>query len=188
MAQERVKGSNSMPRIELTIDNKTNWSTKDLRRFFLAGMKAKGIDTRREIRVRYGNHGGWAVIGGDHVNCYGITVQITLPGPSAVAEKGDGAIDYLKLAQVLEHELDHTLGLNHKDMLDWWTLTPTWHKGLTIEWKEPQKKAALLSAPEKREAHARAMLKKAETRLKRAKTIRDKWSKKVRYYDKKKDS
>jgi hypothetical protein len=49
----------------------------------------------------------------------------------------------------------------------------------------PKKRRAEATAKsvEKREAHALAMHKKAVTRLKRAKTIEEKWRKKVRYYE-----
>lgn len=184
-----------MPRLRL--ENETKWSSRDLRRFILAGMRHKGCGDRT-VTVVYGKGSalrGWGEyptywgVGGKRVSHEGRRIQLTLPGPSftsQMAELGLEPINYLTLAQVLEHEIDHTLGLEHKDMIDWWELQPTWHEGLSIEWHEPAKKAARQSAPEKREAHARAMLKKAETRLKRSKTIRDKWAKKVAYYERKK--
>ncbi len=170
--------------MKLVLQNKTEWSTRDLRKFLIAGMQAKGVHHRvvEVIHGRQNAHHGIAWVNTDHL-------RLSLPGPSAV--KHGAKVDYLKLAQVFEHEIDHTLGLTHKDMLDWWLLRPTWHEGLTIAWcgqdklaMDPSQRAAALSATiEQRRQHARRMLQRAETRLKRARTIQQKWSKKVAYYE-----
>ena len=187
-----------MPRIKLIIDNTTRYSTQDLRRFLLAGMRAKGVG-HREVYIVYGKGSacnGWGTLGVEgNPHRHGITLQLSLPGPAfirALRTAGKIPINYLQLAQVFEHEIDHTLGLRHSDMKDWWLLQPTWHEGLTIA-HAPEKQAktseqcvaARSATITQRAEHARAMLKKAETRFKRAKTIRDKWAKKARYYDRK---
>jgi len=120
-------------RLDLTLVNKTAWSSRDLRRFLLAGMRARGVEERTVI-ITYGkwdaHHGlGWYRYP---------QLQLSLPGPAAIARalaKGEEPIRYLELAQVLEHEIDHTLGLGHREMIDWWKLRPTWHEGITIEWE-----------------------------------------------------
>lgn len=38
-------------------------------------------------------------------------------------------------AQTLEHEIDHLLGLDHKDMTDWWELPVEYAKSMTIRRK-----------------------------------------------------
>jgi hypothetical protein len=163
-------------RRKLDIENKTRWSTYDLRGFFLAAMKERGIDTLT-VEVVYGR--------GDHVGGRG---SYHLPWIKLMIPSGP-EINMRQLAQVTLHEIDHTLGLDHKDMVDWWEIEPTFHEGLSIRWKETPKKtaeqrvAARTAAVEQRAAHARGMLKKARTRLKRAKTIEAKWAKKVRYYE-----
>jgi len=126
----------------LRLDNRTDWSDADLEKFFSAGLRALGCGART-VYVRYGKgraHGGRA--------WYQTTrLQITLPGPRYVERhqainrirvrrglKPKPLLDYLELAQVFEHEIDHTYGLTHADMPDWWTLRPKWHQGLTIRW------------------------------------------------------
>ena len=180
--------------LRLEVVNGTAYDTRDIRRFLSAGMRAKGVEWR-EVIIDYGKGSalsGWGVLGteGD-CNRHGITIRLTLPSPAFVAEcRADGTdpIGYKGLAQVFEHEIDHTLGLKHKDMVGYWTLEPTWHEGLTIRFVEPEVVDCATAARQRaaaREEHVRAMLKKAETRLRRAKTIRDKWARKVRYYDRK---
>jgi hypothetical protein len=180
--------------LRLKVVNRTTYDARDIRRFLSAGMRAKGVEWR-EVEIYYGKGSalhGWGVLGteGD-CNRHGITIRLTLPPPAFVAEcRADGRdpVDYRKLAQIFEHEIDHTLGLNHKNMIDWWTLEPTWHEGLTIKFAEPEVIDCATAARQRaaaREEHVRAMLKKAETRLRRAKSIRDKWARKAGYYDRK---
>ena len=90
---------------------------------------------------------------------------------------------------MLEHEIDHTLGLQHSEMVDLWTLKPVWHKDLIVRWRTEKQKESAVTI---RERHARAMLAKADervekrkTQLRIAKTARAKWAKKVAYYDRK---
>lgn len=120
-------------RLTLNLVNKTAWSSRDLRQFLLAGMRAKGVEDRTVI-VTYGK---WDAHNGLGWYRYP-QLQLSLPGPTAIARalaKGEEPIRYLELAQVLEHEIDHTLGLGHREMMDLWKLRPTWHQGLTIAWE-----------------------------------------------------
>ena len=59
-----------------------------------------------------------------------------------------------------------------------------WIKGMQLRPKAVKPKKAVDHVA-RREAHARAMLKRAETKLKRAQTIARKWRTKVRYYERK---
>jgi hypothetical protein len=190
--------------------NLTKWNTKDLRLFFAAGLKAKGARPDKVIRVVYGKfdaHGGHASLGVGGYMGEARRITMTLPGPKQVEkcqQEGKAPLDFLKLAQVFEHEVDHNFGLNHRDMQDWWTLKPTWQVGLEIRWMrvEPaplsdeeraQRKAvgrtkaieAQRKLAAKREQRAREALDRAETRLKWAKTLAKKWRQKVSYYDRK---
>lgn len=179
----------------MKLQNQTAWSTADLRRFFLAGLNALGARTDKTIRVVYGR--GWALHGRATIGWLEEArwIKMTLPGPrvtEACLKLGKPPIDYKRLAQVFEHEVGHNLGLQHRDMQKWWTLQPTWHDGLTIAWEgvkatpltDDERSRRRETAKERREAHARAMLKKAETRLTRAKTIAARWRDRVTRYEK----
>ncbi len=185
--------------MRLRIDNQTRWDTRDLRRFILAALRHKGAGDRH-VSIGYGKHGdvgGWGSYPDNRREASdrrrgcreGATMRLTLPGPGWVAAHERDPIDLRQLAQLLEHEIDHTLGLTHDDMLDWWTLEPTWHKDLIVRWRTPNQ---CESAVVMRERHARAMLAKADERIEKrktqlriAKTARTKWAKKVAYYDRK---
>jgi hypothetical protein len=181
----------------LRIQNDTRWSTRDLKRFFTAGLKALGASTDKTIRVKYAR-------GPEIHGCAsypkpwereGSRITMKLPGPKTVAlcqKIARAPIDYKKLAQIFEHEVGHNLDLRHRDMINWWTLEPTWQEGLTIAWEgtsagrlTPDDLARRREAAKTaREAHARAMLKRAETRLARAKTITARWRARVTRYEK----
>lgn len=93
----------------------------------------------------------------------------------------------LDLARVLEHEIDHNLGLNHGDMLPVSSLRPKWHEGLVIRRQGEAQKPTRVQKSERREAHARAMLAKHEDALRREQRLVKRWTQKVRYYDRKKE-
>lgn len=167
----------------LRIKNETDYLTIDLRRFFMAGLAAKGASTDKFIRVIYGRgaaHHGYAhlgvQVGRQHIEANWI--QISLPRDAA-------KLDLLKLAQVFEHEVDHNLGLQHGEMQDWWTLAPVWQEELVI-----RVSARVLVPPPPRlsvrayrEARARAMLAKWEKKQERVAKLIKKWKAKVRYYE-----
>lgn len=179
-----------MGRIKLRLENNTKWSTRDLRKFFLRGMKDRGMD-HLHVTVDYARSND-GVHGSAYLNS--VFLRMKLPGPKWVrvaTKHNKPLIDMKKFAQVFMHEMDHCLGLRHKDMADWWKFEPTWQEGLEIKWTgdtvvekktSEQKQAARTATVETRAQHALAMLKKADTRLKQATTIQKKWAKKVKYY------
>lgn len=102
----------------------------------------------------------------------------------------------LELAQVFEHEVEHTLGFAHADMCCWSELKPTWHEGLKVLVKvQPEKKPRAERMTElvtKREEHAREMAtkwaKKAQalkSKVKKANSRCAFWLRTVKYYEKK---
>ena len=105
------------------IYNNTDYRTDDLRKLFFAAIYSIGDISRVwyiTIGYRYskkiGNCHGWA---------YSNTgrFHISLPNrPSSIKMK--------ELCQIIQHEIDHCLGLNHSEMLDWWDLKTTWSKDL----------------------------------------------------------
>ena len=117
--------------------NLTDRSSKDLTKLLKAGLESKGADHRDYIvHVSYSKKNmiwGYAFYGrmitvycnGKKINCNGKKFfRITLPKNKEINMK--------ELAQTIEHEIDHTLGLRHGDMLKWWQLEPTWHTNLSL--------------------------------------------------------
>lgn len=91
----------------------------------------------------------------------------------------------LDLARTLEHEIDHSLGLNHRDMAPSRSLRPTWHQGLRIRREEPKAKVTAAARVAKRAAHAKEMLLAHERALAQERRLVAKWRKRVKYYERK---
>lgn len=158
----------------LRLDNRTRWSSKDLRRFFEAGLKKLRCGPRT-VRIRYGI--GRALHGWAYYDSR--ILQICLPGPTYVAAcqgKRKEPLDYKELAQTFEHEIDHTKGLTHSQMPDWKKLKPTWHKGLRIRWVEETFGLRV----------AKTRLRRAEKRFREASSARRRWKRAVRELEKRK--
>lgn len=169
----------------ISLVNTTHWNTRDLRKLIAAGLRANGMEPAGypvgvEYRRRRGRHGyGW-------VGARGFTLR--LPGRTECLQRAQvfgTAPDHLdgkNLAHTINHEIAHNRGLRHRDM--GYGIGTDWAKGFVVRWTPPVKKT--ITTEERivaREAHAARMLAKAETRLKRAKTIYRKWAQKVRYYE-----
>lgn len=136
--------------------NHTTWKSEDLSNLFKEGLKAKGVDHKEyivaaspsqakrdieESRARGAEHWvgedgkalhGYAYLSpmysvsiyGKRVRCHGKRfIRMFLP---------EGKFDMKKFAQIFEHEVDHTLGLRHKDMMDSDLLNPKWHEGFPL--------------------------------------------------------
>jgi len=163
-----------MAKSPLVIKNETRYSTRDLRRFFTAGLRHLGAQEGRTITVVYHRRGWqWA---GTHASYWpGTHIKMTLP-------KIPAQLSLLDMARIFEHEVGHTLGLRHREMPSWSTLTPTWHEGLTIRYKAPAPRVVVPVA-ERREVRARAHLVRLEKQLVRTQRLLRKWRGKVRYYD-----
>lgn len=180
-----------MARSQLRIKNETRYSTRDLRRFFTAGLRALGASEEKWIKVRYsrGSVAGLAEIGRDDRQGYRIWM---LPDrPVAIVTGSDGRVVRTPIAQMgasrlaafastFEHEIAHTLGISHREMShapaggEWWV-------GLTIRvMPEPIK----IPAVERREARARTHVEKLEQQLARTQRLLKKWRARVRYYNK----
>jgi len=171
-----------MAKSPLKIKNKTRYSTRDLRRFFTAGLRALGASELKTIDVAYSRgarvHGRARYPSPDiwSSNSQGLFIWMTLPARASF-------LKLLELAQVFEHEIGHTLGLRHREMQSWWTLGCPWAEGLTIRHLDAPIQRAV-PAPERREARARAHIARLETQLVRTQRLLRKWRAKVRYYDK----
>ena len=117
----KVSSGHSKP--VMRIYNSTDYRTDDLRELFSAAICLIGDISRVwyiTIGYRYskkiGNCHGWAYLNTGRFH-------ISLPHrPSSIKMK--------ELCQITQHEIDHCLGLNHSEMLDWWDLKITWSKDL----------------------------------------------------------
>ena len=180
-----------MSRLLLVVHNDTNWNGRDLRRLLVAGLRSQGVIGQKAPWYR-GGRIDVTYRRASYVGGYGYynSARLALKIPHAWKGERLTGDRLTRVAQVLIHEVQHTLGFRHKDMAPWHRYPVKWARGIEVKWNEPRPKPAVSAAMRaqetvaKRAEHAEKMLKRAETRLKRAKTLRDKWAKKVRYYNK----
>jgi hypothetical protein len=114
------------------IVNNSTLRLDDIKRFVETAIRSKGAEglvTTIEFRqTKREECGGWAYTGPK-------LILIEL------CEKFEGDPHHIfEMAQILEHEIDHILGLEHKDMIEWFDLTPTWHQGLQLRERKKAKR------------------------------------------------
>lgn len=139
----------------MEVRNKTAYLTTDLRKFFLRGIRAEGMDPKGYCIVveyrGYSRYRGWGSYGSKWI-------KILLPDepyPNLVR-------DY---AGVLVHEIAHNRGLRHKDMsYKGWDLS--FAAGLSLRLREQKPKAPRNLRLERFE-HAKGLLSRHESKLKR---------------------
>lgn len=179
----------------LRINNSTKWDTKTLREIFsrclrelrkTESKKLRGVTVKymRNARGAYHYVGGWTMYNAEYLT-------ITMPRDTAPTAHN--------VAMVFIHEFGHCLGIRHHrnnlhdyegyskgcvtmehrylDFIRSAFTDLTITEEVVVEKPKVDKRIALRDA-------AVANLKRAVTRMKRAKTLHAKWSKKVRYYDK----
>jgi hypothetical protein len=86
-----------------------------------------------------------------------------------------------EVARVMHHEALHGVGARHADMteLQYWARQPVpWAADLPLRVQE-EKPVDRAAAFQDKLAHSRGMLRRAETRAKRADTILKKWRRRV---------
>lgn len=162
----------------MKITNKTNYSTRHLRKIFLACERNEGTNSKyRRVVVKYSKtyhpHGyAWM-----DSNC----VVIQLP---KIKKDGSQRTYIHTVAQLYIHEVGHNLNLDHKDMASCWQMLIDFLEDGKIEFKSvgsPKKPS------EVNEEKARKKLAEREKKSNKAKTFVKKYQKKVKYYDKKKE-
>lgn len=143
----------SSPRY-MKLINLTSWNSEDLSKLFRAGLRAKGVvHTDYVVAATYSRakrdlesakkRGAEMWVGTDGKALHGYAYLCSMWSVYVEGRKHllkgkrfiriflpDGDFDLRKLAQIFEHEVDHTLGLQHKDMIDSNLLEPKWHDGL----------------------------------------------------------
>lgn len=199
----------------IIINNETDWSTADIRRIFIATIKAEGMERKHwRLDVKYSRQGMWKSedgtisarrIGG--VMGYGYYnrahIILSLPNTMGDAHPWDKPtkrirvekIDPCRVADLFVHEFAHNRGLKHGEMIkggghhtscEYVADFPLRRKTL------PKKKTA-----EDREAKALAEVERIEARLadleKSHKSMMTRWRKKLtkakmsmHYYQRKK--
>jgi len=165
--------------MRIKLDNRTPFLTADIRAIVRAAAKAVGANGDKTIDVvnaRGWHVTGWAYYGHRKREARRIRLRLPKSAGDKVAEVG----------AVVAHELMHTLGVRHADMTSDQRRCTAAFGAFAAEL--PLRRSEAVAAPEapedketaaergarlvaKRAAHARAMLKRAATRSKRARTI-----------------
>jgi len=175
--------------MKLALKNNTRYRTQDLRKLFLECMRREGMQ-RARVTVNYSKRG--RVHGRAWFNT--ILSEMFLPKSFTKWVEGKGYVrEQIKeftpeqvedIAQVFRHELGHNLGLKHEDMVCCWHIDCSWARGFVVRLKE-QKPAKRRDLVQERYLKAVRKVKEFECKVKRSKTLLDKWSRKVSYYEKK---
>jgi hypothetical protein len=157
--------------------------TPDLRRFIEAGLVARGVDPDRyDVMVK----GGWRVHGKAGVGIPWLRLYIPRP-PLTLTFALWWASQVRWLALVLEHEIDHTLGLRHKEMLKgdefWNQPLPAWAVGLTLGPKPKRTAKPKEPLVLRRYHHAQVKLNTWVRRAKLAANRVKRWRRRVGYYE-----
>lgn len=180
-------------RVGLRIENHTDYRTGDLKRLFLAGLRALGASSDKVIRVRYTRENrptvrGCAQLGNVFRQEEGFCrreanwAEMRLPRDPSKLEIGI-------VARVFEHEVLHLMGVDHRAMTRAQRFcegaTPAWAEGRTLRVRAVTLKARL-TLDEKREArrlHLQSKLAEWEAKEKKARTYRRKYQQKVRAFE-----
>jgi hypothetical protein len=170
--------------------NETGYNTNDLRKICRAAAIAMGVKQPKKVEIKHTRQRPWVHGRARYGNrsYEGYNVWLWIPQKPVDPEKLAQSV-----ARVMAHEFMHSLGVNHKDMTKdqkYCCQSAPWAEGLVLRKKDQKEKPKETAAQrgarlrEERAEHARDMLRKATTRLKRAKTIEKKWRERVRYYEK----
>lgn len=107
------------------VTNATTFRGDDIRRFTQAGLRGKGNPESVKL-VHWTETNSYRPSGVAYVDTGQIVMSIS---------RGFNPLegwDMLELGQIFEHEVDHCIGLDHKDMQPWSALDPKWIYGLRI--------------------------------------------------------
>lgn len=185
----------------MKIKNKTDWDTRDIRKFVTRICKDEG---RFPDTLEVWNHTGrgfYRAVGRGtlHGGTTGGWIKLLFPMTKKVLTDVAGGVlnrvDHVPLTEIsgsqlntiagtLVHEIAHNRGLNHDEMdcngireRDYSHLI-----GDIVIHKKPIIEKPKVDLIALRKEHAQFKLKQAETKLKRCQTIVKKWKRKVEYY------
>lgn len=162
----------------MKIINETEYKTSQLKKILKYCLKLSGMTgqylTVKVVVARQNRYvGGYAFYGkGDYSHG---TICLKIPDSQHLIMSNDVANTFL-------HELAHTRGISHKDMIE----PEIEDFGLeTLEKRLPKPEKIKIPLPEQRYQKALRMVNKYKLQDKRTKLLLKKWEKKVKYYLKK---
>lgn len=171
--------------------NKSRWDTGDLLKFLRECFKRAGSDIR-DYTIEIGNTSSSGIRGlGSYTRCW---LKLRIPKQSKVSIiglNGTAAIEFrdavntVELAQVAIHEVGHTQGLHHRDMISYKEIDASWAKDSVIRPKQLKARPTMDEIIRKRYEKIRANIKRKETRMKRLKTSLKKLHNRRKYYERK---
>ena len=170
--------------MSLRLKNDTTFRTDDLKLLVRYALRERGVADRLYwVRVHW-NRRRWTAIGGwgsYHVPHFRLTIPYWMRGRDLAPEEIE------LLCKVALHEIDHTLGLRHGEMICMWREmpVPAWAAGLVVRLKVATEKKPKEPLTVRRAEHVAKMLERAERRLKIAQTVAKRWRVKQRYYERK---
>jgi hypothetical protein len=183
---------------QMKLINKTKWNTADLKKLCMAVIKHKGSHKNHQITVKTGKYrySNSDRIGG-LARLFGTTISMKVPlttkpnntgmvgnDGKTIYEQIPNALDVGDFAKILDHEIDHNLGLRHKVMQNWRKLDVGYLNGFKVGIQEVKEKPKI-DLLAKRHLNAILKIKKLESEIKRKQNLLKKWEKKDNYYNKK---
>jgi hypothetical protein len=162
-------------RLRFRIVNKTHYDSRVLRRLVAWCIRHAGAEGRtRKVTFNYTRQDR------------GCSGYAWLNGSSVVMRLIKSKTDGINAAQVLLHEIDHNLGLEHKDMVPSRTIAlPGFPADLMALVEMPPKSKPAPDAVERvagKLAAVEAKVKEWESKLRRTRTWLKKWERRARYY------
>lgn len=164
----------------MEIYNETNYSTRYLRKLFIACEKYEGSD--HKTRIVQIKRAKCRVSGYAWYNSNELVLRL----PKRDSRDDGGEVMAHKVAQIYIHELGHNHNLRHKEMSKWWEWPISFWPQEPLPFKQMKEEKPKKSVTEIREAKAIKKLEEWEKKMKKAKTFVQKYKKKVKYYENRK--
>lgn len=181
--------------MKITLTNKTKYRDDDLRKIMREACAHAGV-AAKEVRFRIHpgklHIRGRATLASRRSSLIWGTCTMSIPpfdlwGPGRHGERERTESKWVtEVCQVALHEAMHLAGVRHKDMTEeqlYCQMPVPWAADLQLRTKEEpvtvSREERTAAARADRLEHAQAMLAKAVTRSKRAKTIETKWKRRV---------
>jgi hypothetical protein len=183
----------------MVIKNSTPWRTEDLRKLFRRCIReVERVEQPSKSFHQINKYYRWDILNGNHrwgfwgrasLNGYWMMIKIGTRQSSNEEYGDEMPLENKKqLARTIIHEYYHNLGFKNQDRNNYRSdFTKEWNVDWVSEYPIRKKEIAKQESVDiKFQRYQRAIenLRRAETRLKRAKTLYKKWLNKVKYYSK----